>query len=463
MSTLYDTIIVGAGLSGLTVAYQLRRQQPQHRLLLLEQRQRVGGVIESHHHHGYICEKGPHGFLDNCPESQDLLQHSGLIQERLTAPLSQYVRYVYLHKQLNCIPQKPGKIILAPLISWPAKLRILAEPFIRPLPPESPVSTWVAHRFGRALLPYVDAVFTGTYAGDMERLSIDAVMPGVRGLEIEHGSVLRGLLAKMRAARGASKPRMPAMTSFASGMRRLPERLAETFLPESELRLGCLVQALCKNGENWMVRSNLGDFIARALVVALPVNAALPLATDLAAPPPCPSIPEAWIKNVVFGFGKGAHLPPGFGYLAPEMEQRFALGSLFSSNMFSDRAPQGHILCETLVGGRRHPERFALDDTELIRRSLADIRDTLGITSEPQYAEVLTPAGGIPQLEQGYAALLHWRQQVTAAHRGLFFCGFGWEGIGLNDMIKTAYRVAAARLENLRDSSNAPAVRKIYF
>ncbi len=59
------------------------------------------------------------------------------------------------------------------------------------------MAKWINHRFGPALLPFLDAVYTGTYAGDFNKLTIDSVMPGVRALEKEYGSVLRGLLAKM--------------------------------------------------------------------------------------------------------------------------------------------------------------------------------------------------------------------------------------------------------------------------
>ena len=69
---------------------------------------------------------------------------------------------------------------MAPLIGWQSKLRVLAELWQSPLKGEPTVAKWVSHRFGPALLPYLDAVYTGTYAGDFDRLTIDSVMPGAR-------------------------------------------------------------------------------------------------------------------------------------------------------------------------------------------------------------------------------------------------------------------------------------------
>ena len=467
MNQTYDTLIIGAGLSGLTVAHKLRHRLPSHRLLVLDKAATTGGVIRTHRENDYISEIGPHGFLDNCPESKEILKETGLDRETVTAPLSQYVRYVYLAGKLQCIPQSPLKILAAPLISWRAKLRVLAELWQEPLAGEPTVAKWVNHRFGPELLPFADAVFTGTYAGDYDELTIDAVMPGLRALEQEHGSVLRGLIARMRANRkkGGEKKKlaMPAMTSFAKGMSRLPERLSEGLQPGIDLLLSCAAKAVVRNDAGWTVRTDQGDFTATNLVLALPVNAALQLLASFTATMPTMAIPETWISNVVFGFGPGAVLPPGFGYLSPEKEGRFALGALFSSNMFAGRAPHGHILCETLIGGRRHPERLELDQESLIKQALADVQEVLKINRQPVYSRLVTASGGIPQLERGYSSLLAWRDEMVRNSCGLHICGFGWEGIGLNDMMKAASRVAEAITSQAALDPDRPAVKAIYF
>lgn len=462
-----DTLIIGGGLSGLTVAHKLRRFCPDHQILILEQSQRTGGAIASHAEHGFLAENGPHGFLDNCPESQLLLQETGLDQECVKASLSQFVRYVCMDGALRCIPQSPPKIIMAPLIPPLAKLRVAGEIFKKPLQGEPTVAQWVEHRFGPALLPYVDAVFTGTYAGDLNRLVMDGVMPGVRRLEKEHGSVIRGLLAKMRQAKksGSGKKKgLPAMTSFPGGMQRLAGRLTESLQPGHDLLLGCGVTAIRQIETGWEVESARGTHTAQNLVLALSVNASLSLLRGLTPnPPPLQAIPEAKIITIALGFGQGSSLPPGFGYLAPEREKRFCLGALFSSNMFSARAPQGHILLEALVGGRRHPERLELDDPALIRQSLDDLRQLLPLSGEPAYARVLRSNWGIPQLEAGYPALLNWRDQLMQKNPGLFVHGFGWEGIGLNDMIKTATRVAESIRDKAGTNREEAKVKGIYF
>jgi len=467
MSSHFQTVIIGGGLSGLTVAHKLRLNAPGHRFLLLEKNATTGGVIRTHRENGYITEIGPHGFLDNCQESKNILTETGLDRECVKAPLIDFVRYVYLRGTLQCIPQTPVKISLAPLIPWKDKLRVLAELWKPPLDGEPSVAKWVNHRFGPALLPFADAVFTGTYAGDFDRLAIDAVMPGVRALEREHGSVLRGIVAKMFARKkaGGSKKKltMPAMTSFPDGMERLPKRLTELLTEGVNMELNCAATAISRKNDIWQIMTGKGQFTADNLVIATPINISLKLLSAIAPELVTSTVPETWITTVAFGFGPGVALPPGFGYLTPECEQRFTLGSLFSSNMFPGRAPKDHVVFETLVGGRRHPERLELDREELVSQSLADVQDILAIKAKPLYTTVLRSDGGIPQLEQGYTRLLARRNELVRTHDGLYVCGFGWEGIGLNDMMKTASRVATAILDASASPTAEAEVKKVYF
>ncbi len=465
--TSFDTIIIGAGLSGLSVAHNLREKAPEHSFTILEKSPTVGGAIATHQEQGYISEMGPHGFLDNCKESKALLQETGLDKECVQAPLIDFVRHIYLNGKLQCIPQTPGKIAMAPIISWKSKLRALGEIWQPVLEGEPTVARWISQRFGPALLPLADAALTGTYAGDFDRLTIDAIMPGIRAIEKEHGSVIRGLLrklwAKKRAGTAKEAVTMPAMTSFPQGMQRLPERLAEQ-CSDSQLRKNCPATSISYHKGRWRVQTMKEALFADNLVLALPVNKGLRFLASLRRDALRRIIPEAWIGTVVFGFGPGNTLPPGFGYLAPESEKRFALGALFSSNMFPGRAPEGHIVFETLIGGRRHPERLELDENEIIDRTLKEVKSILKLDGTPLYTTFFRALDPIPQLERGYTDLLAWRKELTTSFPRLHICGFGWEGIGINDMIKGAYRVSEALLSGKTEQAAAKIeVKKVYF
>jgi len=473
MQSSPDVLIIGAGLSGLAAATFLKHKEPDISLLIIEQGDHPGGAVRSHVEEGYLAEGGPHGFLDNVLESRVLVHEAGLTEEVEKAPLSEFVRYICLDGQLQLIPQSPGKILKAPLMPLPAKLRVLADLWKKPLSNEPTVAQWVEHRFGKALLPFADAVFTGTYAGDIERLKLEAVMPGLYTLEQTHGSVLKGAVRKLRAARkeqgkaGGEKKKkglsLPAMTSFKAGMARLPQAMAARLIPNQEIMYRTAARSVARDDKGWSVRTGQLELHAHHLIIALPVNSCLKLLEGSELPsPPCTHIPEARIATVALGFTDKAEIPFGFGYLAPEQEQRFALGALFSSQMFPGRAPAGHVLMEALVGGRRHPERLDLSDEELAEKVYEDLKQLINLPEPPVFSRVLRPQYGIPQLEEGYPALLAWRRQVLDTHRNLHLCGFGWQGIGINDMHKQAWEMAKRILTGYHEEQEEE-VKGIYF
>ncbi|XCN73961.1 MAG: protoporphyrinogen oxidase [Candidatus Electrothrix aestuarii] len=469
MQSSADVLIIGAGLSGLAAATFLKHKEPNISLLIIEQGDHPGGAVRSHIEEGYLAEGGAHGFLDNALESRVLVHEAGLVEEVEKAPLSEFVRYICLDGKLQLIPQSPGKILKAPLVPWTAKLRVLADLWKKPLADEPTVAQWMEHRFGKSLLPFADAVFTGTYAGDIERLKLEAVMPGLHNLEQAHGSVLKGAVRKLWAARkergkeSGKKKGLPSMTSFKAGMARLPQAMAAKLIPNQEVMYRTAARSIAQVDKGWLVRTGQLELHARHLIIALPVNSCLKLLEGSELPaPPCAQIPEARIATVALGFTDKADIPFGFGYLAPEQEHRFALGALFSSHMFPGRAPEGHALMEALVGGRRHPERLDLSDEELVEKVYEDLKQLIDLPEPPVFSRVLRPNYGIPQLEEGYPALLDWRRQVLDTHKNLHLCGFGWQGIGINDMHKQAWEMAKRILAGYHEEQEEE-VKGIYF
>jgi len=458
MASNYDVIIVGGGLSGLSAAHFLGVQCPGIKIAILEGAERPGGAIKTFRQSGFQAEWGPHGFLNNTAESRQLLRDIGLEAEMQTAPLGDFRRFICFNGRLEALPQNPKMLLSTPLLSFGGKIRLLADLWKKPHQEDQSIGEWASYRFGRGVLPMVDVAVTGTFAGDLHKLSIDAVMPGVRQLEKETGSVLRGLKKKKDHAPGKAGG-LPAMINFPDGMERLIDVLAAR---QENLVLSTRVERIEKNKDGWLVETDRGAFGAPVLVMALPVNQALQLLSDIDRPP-VREIPGARIINVVMGFGPEAEVPRGFGYLAPEQEGRFALGAMFSSHMFPDRCPKDHVLLEALVGGRRHPERLELPDHEMVKKVYEDIRNLMKLPEPPKFSKVLRSEGAIPQLEMDHPALLAWCRDLERKEPGLFVCGFGWDGIGMNDVIKSAARTVEAVVEGKQKESGQEAVKPVYF
>jgi protoporphyrinogen/coproporphyrinogen III oxidase len=68
--------VVGAGLAGLSAAWELRRARAE--LVVLDAERRPGGVIVTERRDGFIVEGGPDGFLVAEPDIQDLARELGI-------------------------------------------------------------------------------------------------------------------------------------------------------------------------------------------------------------------------------------------------------------------------------------------------------------------------------------------------------------------------------------------------
>ena len=77
--THYDFCIVGAGPSGLTLAYQLLRAGK--RVLLLERDARAGGLAKSYNYDGNIFDTGPKRFHTDDPLVQSFIEHIGSVEQ----------------------------------------------------------------------------------------------------------------------------------------------------------------------------------------------------------------------------------------------------------------------------------------------------------------------------------------------------------------------------------------------
>lgn len=459
MDSLHDVVIVGAGLSGLSAAHFINKLVPELDVVLLEKDKRVGGAVMSFNEAGFQGEYGPHGFLDNTPESQELLRDTGLYDHVQRAPLGDFFRYVCHHGTLERLPQSLKTVLLTPLVPLVGKLRTLADLWKKPKTEDQTLADWVSYRFGRDLLPLVDAAVTGSFAGDYTKLSIDSIMPGARKIEKEAGSLLRGLIKqKKKTASGKKKMHLPSMLNFPEGM----EKLLDTLAKGKNIRLQTSVSKIRRKNDYWQIETDSGVYKTKALIMALPVNASLTLLGHLKKPPVA-SIPVAKIVNVVMGFTDSAKVPYGFGYLAPECENRFTMGAMFTSHMFPDRAPIGHVLIEALVGGRRHPERLDFSDEEIIAKVYADVKQLIEMPEPPVFTKVLRPKHGIPQLEMEHHKVQEWRCELEQEQQCLYICGFGWDGIGMNDMVKSAKKSAQALEKGGRTEQEDAKIKPVYF
>jgi oxygen-dependent protoporphyrinogen oxidase len=441
-----DVAVLGGGISGLTAAFLLKSRG--RSAVLFEAAERPGGCIATWRKDGFLFELGPNTVLNNALEIDALCTKAGLLSERITAEGAAKRRYVVKGGRLVPLPSGPLGFLATPLFSAGAKLRLLREPFVSRAPAdlEESIAQFVRRRLGSELLDYAVSPFvSGVYAGDPERLSVRHAVAKIYALERDHGGLIRGALAKRKGPAPAG-----GLFSFRDGLAFLPRRLAES-LGEG-YRSRTEVRTVRRAGGGFEVDfagadGTQGAVLARVVVSALPARASAAVLSTLGGefPERIGGLPYADVALVCLGFRREdvGHPLDGFGFLAPEVEGRFVLGCLFPSSLFPGRAPEGHVALSAFVGGANHPDRAAIEEADLVRRVLEDLKPLLNLRGEPVVSRVEVWRPAIPQYNLGHGAYKMAAEALEAAHPGLFISGNLLHGVSVGNCIQNATADAA--------------------
>jgi oxygen-dependent protoporphyrinogen oxidase len=147
---------------------------------------------------------------------------------------------------------------------------------------------------------------------------------------------------------------------------------------------------------------------------------------------------------VALGFRREqlSHPLDGFGFLTPEVERKRVLGAIFSSSLFPDRAPAGHVMVTAFVGGTRDPDLVQADPQTLTARVLDELRSLLGTQGEPTFRAVQVWPKGIPQYVLGYGRFKEIADDIERRNPGLVLAGTYRDGVSLGDAINSAEQAA---------------------
>lgn len=444
--------IIGAGITGLTAAFYLQRKGLP--VVVYEAFGRVGGVIQSLRAEGYLAEFGPNTILETSPKIGQLVRDAGLESRRLEPASEAQARYLVRYKRPIAMPGSPLGFFTTKLFTSTAKLALLREPFVPPRRdgPEESIAEFVLRRLGREFLDYaIDALVAGVYAGDPYKLSLPQAFPKLAQLEVRYGSLIKGQIlgARERKKRGEiAKDRAPKF-SFDEGLQVLPETLRERLGPA--VRMETAVTGLCRMNGGWVLESMEAGRPARAehsaVIYAGTAYKLAQLQIKIEAPLSFASFSEIRyppVASVVLGFRREdvAHPCEGFGMLIPRAEGFKILGTIFSSSLFPNRAPRGHLTLTSYVGGERFPELASLPSEKLITLTCEDLRVLLGVRGPPTFQHSVYYPKAIPQYNLGYGRYRELMNQVETQAPGLFFAGHYRDGVSLSDSIVSGCNVA---------------------
>ncbi|HEU5079961.1 MAG TPA: protoporphyrinogen oxidase [Opitutaceae bacterium] len=446
--------VIGGGITGLAAAYTIVKSG--RTVQLFDSSDRLGGVIRSERDNGWLSEAGPNSFQENSKEVVALVKELGLEHERVAANPAAKNRYIVREGKLCALPSSPGSFFATPLFSLRSKARILLEPFMRPRrrPSDVGLADFVADHFGTEIVDYaLNPFVSGIYAGDATKLSTRHAFPKLWQSEQTKGSLIRGMMAQAKQNRAEGHPRS-SIISFRGGLQTLTDALAGK-IPAGSVELGSRIESLI-SGNAWQVVWSRGGETRTetvgGVVLALPAAAVARLTFGALAEAPLSTLDTvqyAPVASLFVGFRREqvAHPLNGFGVLIPSREKRQILGAIFSSSLFPDRAPPGHVALTVLSGGMLNRSAANGSDEEIVARSLAEIRELLGTSAQPVFQKLTRWPRAIPQYELGYERVLDAIRDTERAHPGLVVAGQVRDGISLPNCLMAGVRAGEKILQ----------------
>jgi len=450
-----DVAVVGGGIAGLVAAYRLSQQAPHLRVALLEREQRWGGKLLTDYRDGFVLEGGADSFLASKPEAWELCRELGLQQQLIST--NEQLRRTFVVREGSLIQIPEGLSGLVParlepfldsdLLTAVGKERVRQELETprRTDGVEETLAGFIIRRFGQEVYDrLIEPLMSGIYAGDGNKLSVDATFPQLRRLEREYGSVIQGM--QQEATHAPSRSKHGFLTPR-RGLAVLIQAL-KTTLPRSFLRPGMEVTAIRRSHRGYAVSiSQHSDLHATSVILAVPAHRAATLVTalDTGLAHLFESIPYISTATVVVGYPLDRVKNPlrGFGYLVPRSEGGQVLACTWTSSKFIDRAPAGHVLLRAFVGRAGQEEIVDSTDTNIEDVVRTELQLRLDIRAQPEFVRIYRWPKAMPQYVLGHLHRLALIRQNIDRFPGLSIAGHAYGGVGIPDCIRSGSEAAA--------------------
>jgi len=489
--------IIGGGIAGLSAAYELakmRREGAAVECRLFEANTRLGGIVETHHENGFTIECGPDAWVTEKPWARELAVELGLEHELIASNDARRKTYIFQNKKLVAIPEGMRLMVPrdlealrgSPLFSDAAKQAYAREPQraeelkqSAPRQDES-VAEFVRRHFGDEVVETLAApLLSGIFGGDIDLLSVRAVMPQFVEMERQFGSLILGLQARGEAsnptqsAKNAERMGHPGIfTSLKDGLQTLTDAMIAT-LPVEWIKTGCEVLEIVRNGDGWKIcarnpqdtvadnaasgsfaKNAQDDNISDAVIVATPAEMTRELLWPLdQRAAELLEMDASSAVIVALGFDEELKLPEGFGFLVPQGTGRMGeeptlLACTFVNQKFDHRVPEGGTLLRAFFGGEAGERLLGGSDAALIARAHAELARILGPLPEVKIKLVRRWPRSLPQYAVGHLQRMQELDARVAALPGLKLIGNAYRGVGLPDLIRDG-RATARELIDL--------------
>ena len=431
-----DTIILGAGISGLTLAHYLNKKNLD--FLVLESQPKVGGNIISFEKNGFVCENGPNTVLLNKKSVVELIDEIGLKDKIIFPNDNNNKRFLLRKGKLIPIPQNFIEFIKTNLLSLTSKLRLIIEIFIPKHNRNVSVKSFFKKRFGNNFEEiFVEPFLTGIYAGETNKMSAKHVLNKIWNMEQKSGSIIIDTLKRKK------KLNKSRSFNFKNGLIDFVLAINKNISNKIILKSEVTSVKKIKKGYEIIINNNI-KYHCKKLISTLPAFGLANIIFDKKISKDLKKINYCPIMVLHLGIEKSKIKEniDGFGVLTKRKDNQSFLGILFNSRIFPHVAPQGNDLLTVIIGGARQPQLIDQDVNKLKKTIINEIRKIISYDGKIIMENNFLWKNGIPQYDLDHDVLIENISDFHKKNKNFHILGNYIKGISVSDCIQNAFELS---------------------
>ena len=448
-------VVVGAGVTGLTVAYRLLKSGGNFEVVVLESEKQPGGKLKTSRFAGLLLDEGADAFLARVPWAKDLFDEIG-ISEEFVSPSSRSAS-IWINGSLEPLPSPnvlgipldPDSLPSQLLNSDDAlKIKQGGKPS-KAIPEGTDVSigSLVRDCVGDSVFElFVDPLLGGINAGVVDEMSCETMAPQL----LEAARHEEGLITALREAQQNSDPESPVFYTHPKGMGHIVEKLTEQI--SGSIRKDSNVISINHTNKQWVLETNAGSETADAVVLATSAQNAAKLLTSVSptSSSRLSDIEHASVSLVSFAFkNSDINIPKDqSGFLVPRSAGMLMTACSFSGNKWAHLDDGTQTLIRVSSGRADDQRHDRLSDEELVEHLTDDLAITLGLDSQPLEFRVTRWPTALAQFKIGHSQRMKETIDLLADEApGVFISGSYHFGVGIPASVRSGNEAAVSVIE----------------
>ncbi|WP_064093471.1 protoporphyrinogen oxidase [Rossellomorea aquimaris] len=457
-------VVVGGGITGLTTMYYLqkinREQNLDLDLRIVERDDKLGGKIKTVTKDDFIIESGADSIVARHEGVLSLVEDLNLMENLVYNETG--TSYLYTNRVLHKIPadtifgipMSVEALFDSTLVSEEGKAAALRdlESENTKYTKESSIGEFLEEFLGKELVEnQIAPVLSGVYSGNLNELTMATTLPYLLDYKNKYGSIMKGLSENKQKFKGASDKKF---ISFQQGLSQIIDRLEEKLTNVMILK-GMETIGLVKNDENYKLTfSNHESIKADYVVFATPHDVTQKILNHEGLNREFNQLKNSSLISIYMGFTiPDSELPAdGTGFIVSKGSDVTCEACTWTSRKWKHTSKNQNLLVRLFYKSTnpRYYELKQMNEEELTRVALEDVKQSLGIKGVPVSVEVTNWKDLMPNYHLGHSQSVEaLEESLTSQFPNVFLAGASYYGVGIGACIQNGKKTAEFISERL--------------